>query len=510
MPSSLIDGKELSHLFWHGGRWLHNQDYLDDYVHFFYRGNYGQPDNRFHNYSNWATDALYQRYLVTLDRDYLVDLLDDLIADYQAWEDERQIPNDILFWQYDVRDSMEESICGADKNTGIQNIRPPLNSYMTANARSLAQIALLADRPDIAAIYQAKFEELLPAMIAAMWDDTDKFFKVNIEMEGLCTAREAIGFIPWMFNLPGPEHTEAWSQLADPNGFWAPAGLTTAERRHPLFRANEPGGCEWDGPVWPFATSQTLTALANMLCGPEPNYATNQDYFDALVTYANSHQMYGRPYIGEYMDEITGEWIKGPYSTRSRFYNHSTFADLVINGLVGLKPREDNIVEVFPLVPQDSWDWFCLDRVSYHGHLLTIAWDRDGQRYGRKAGLQVYCDDTLIAYSPELIRITGSLDTPWDETAPTLNPMTWSSAPTPVDEQTITMTATMATDSNGVEYYFDNLTDPNHDSGWQESPAYTDIGLLSNTPYTYTVTARDKSLAQNTTEPSPAETAITF
>ena len=52
-------------------------------------------------------------------------------------------------------------------------------------------------------------------------------------MDALSTAREEIGFIPWMFKLAGPEHAEAWQQLNDPKGVWAPAGITTAERRHP-------------------------------------------------------------------------------------------------------------------------------------------------------------------------------------------------------------------------------------------------------------------------------------
>ncbi len=30
------------------------------------------------------------------------------------------------------------------------------------------------------------------------------------------------------------------------------------------------------------------------------------DYFNALVTYAGSHQYRGKPYIGEYLDEVTG------------------------------------------------------------------------------------------------------------------------------------------------------------------------------------------------------------
>lgn|GEM_PF-3588527 len=498
------------------GRWLHNQTYLDQYVHYYYRGNGGGRVSNLHNYSQWAHDALYQRYLVTMDSAFLADLLPDLVADYAAWESEQMRP-DGLFWSYDVRDSMEMGIGGDYKPTTErpdpnQNIRPTLNSYMAANARALARIALLANQPTIAATYQAKYDTLRPQMIAALWDDTDKFFKVQYMAGGLCTAREAIGFIPFKFDLPGPEHAEAWSQLADPNGFWAPAGLTTAERRDPRFRSHGTGGCEWDGPVWPFATSQTLDGLANILSGPGQYYATKQNYFDAMMTYAQSHQfpqvMPGRPYLGEYLDEITNYWLKGTTSERSRYYNHSTFADLVITGLVGLRPREDNVVDVNPLVPADSWDWFCLDRVQYHGHMLTILWDGDGSHYNRGAGLSVYCDDQLIAHSATLERVTGELPSvPGDVQAPTPSTMTWAVAPHAANRNSISMTATTATDASGVEYYFTCTAGGGHDSGWQADPTYLDIGLLRNTAYTYTVKARDVSASRNEVAPSVAVSA---
>lgn len=400
-------------------RWLHNQQYLDQYILFYYRGNNGAPASNFHSYSGWVTDALYRRYLVNMDSTFLTNLVSDCVTDYTKWESDRKRP-DGLFWQYDTSDSMEESISGSSTN---KNVRPPLNSYMAANARALVKIATLANRADIATTYQAKYDTLRTNMIAAMWDSTNKFFKVQYETGGLCTSREAIGFIPWVFNLPGPEHAEAWAQLADTNGFWAPMGLTTAERRSPYFRTHGTGSCEWDGAVWPFATSQTLDGLANMLRGAGPYYATKQNYFDAMLIYAQSHQfpqvVPGQPYLGEYLDEKTGFWLKGTDSPRSLYYNHSTFADLVIAGMVGLIPREDNVVEVNPLIPTNSWDWFCLDNVLYHKHLLTIVWDRDGQHYGRGAGLNVYCDDQLIASTNELARVTGVLlSAPIDQAPP--------------------------------------------------------------------------------------------
>jgi hypothetical protein len=132
-----------------------------------------------------------------------------------------------------------------------------------------------------------------------------------------------------------------------------------------------------------------------------------RDYLSAFLTYAHSQRANGKPYIGEYLDEVTGDWINR--NDRSRYYNHSTFADLLITGVVGLRPHADDIVEIDPLIPPESWDWFCLDGAKYHGRILTIIWDKDGSRFHRGAGLRVLADGRQIAESDNLERITGTL-----------------------------------------------------------------------------------------------------
>jgi hypothetical protein len=389
------------------GSWTGDRRLLDDYTRFWFRsGPDGAPATHFHKYSSWAAAAIYDRYLITLDRDFTVDLLDDLVADYGHWEAER-MREDGLFWQFDVADGMEESISGSRTR---KNIRPTINSYMAANARAIASIAELADRPDVASQFAAKAESLRTKMIAQLWDADAAFFKVRCEDGTLSTAREAIGYIPWMFGLAEPKHAVAWREIKEPAGFLAPRGLTTAERRHPDFRTHGSGTCEWDGAVWPFATSQTLNGLIKVLRGPAQPYATRRDFFEALQTYARSHQKDNQPYIGEYHDEMTGEWlIQGPKAERSRFYNHSTFCDLLIRGVVGLVPRDDDTIEIDPLLPPATWDWFCLDGVPYHGRLLTIVWDRAGDHYKRGAGLSIWVDGHEVARRSTLGRLAGGL-----------------------------------------------------------------------------------------------------
>jgi methionine-rich copper-binding protein CopC len=95
-----------------------------------------------------------------------------------------------------------------------------------------------------------------------------------------------------------------------------------------------------------------------------------------------------------------------------------------------------------------------------------------------------------------------------DTTAPAPNPMTFASPPTAADSSSIAMTATTASDPSGVEYRFNNVTLATS-SPWQDSPVYTATGLSSATSYTFTVQARDKSPAQNTTTASASASATT-
>ncbi|WP_460764880.1 MGH1-like glycoside hydrolase domain-containing protein [Niabella terrae] len=385
-------------------RWLHNQEYLNDYLNIWYRGNEGKPLKRLRAYSSWTMDAIWNRYLVNGDAGFLSEYLDDLVADYQGWEAEKKYPGG-LFWQYDVRDAMEETISGGRKE---KNPRPSINGYMYGNASALAAMARLNQRSDLAALFTRKADSLKRDVEAKLWDAKTSFFQVRKEpADTLAAVMEEIGFIPWYFNLPASKYSGAWRRLMDPRHFNAPVGITTADRSHPGFRTHGCCHCEWDGAVWPFATAQTLTAMANLLNQYRQPYVSKSDYFQQLLKYARSQHKNGKPYIGEYMDEKTGQWLTA--DERGRYYNHSTFNDLVITGLVGLRPQAGNQVVVNPLLPAGNWDWFCLDDILYHGKKLTIIWDRTGKKYGRGKGLSVWSEGKRLAHSRKLKKINGQL-----------------------------------------------------------------------------------------------------
>lgn len=385
-------------------RWLHNATYMNDDIKIWYRGNEGKPMKKLRFYSSWNIDALYNRYKVNGDKSFLLNYLPDLEQDYAAWEQEKKLKNG-LFWQFDVRDGMEETISGGRKE---KNARPSINSYMFGNAKALAAIENLAGKNAAAKLYNLKADTIKTLVQKKLWNTKDRFFETYKQSDTLAQVKEEIGFIPWYFNLPDTNYNIAWQNISAENTFNAPFGITTADRSHPQFRTHGCCKCEWDGAVWPYATSQTLTGMANVLNGVKQCYVNDSIYFHLFERFVESQYYRGRPYVGEYLDEKTGYWLKGD-EERSRYYNHSTFNDLIITGLVGLRPRTDSVLEINPLLPAGKWEWFCLDNILYNGKIVTIIWDRNGSKYSRGKGFSAWVNGVKVASSINLEKIIGKL-----------------------------------------------------------------------------------------------------
>jgi hypothetical protein len=319
---------------------------------------------------------------------------------------------------------MEVSICGS-------GYRATINSYMSAEAKAIAMISQLSGRPE-ARIFTEKSTQIQTGMLETLWDDEAEFFKVLPRKENalLCDARELHGYTPWCFNLAGVEYARAWKYLMNPAHFYAPFGPVTAEQNHPDFRISYEGHeCQWNGPSWPFATSVTLTGLANLLNTQEQNYISKNDYFKLLQIYTLSHRLTKDdgavvPWIDENINPFTGDWISrtrlktwknGTWSDekggveRGKDYNHSTFCDLIISGLIGLRPQEGGELVVNPLLPDDVWDYFCLEDVMYHGKRITIVYDKTGTRYHKGKGLMIFVNGKRKAASRNLSMLKSKL-----------------------------------------------------------------------------------------------------
>ena len=395
-------------------RWLRNPKIADDYARFWFT-----PDAGIRKYSFPAADSVRNVTFATGNRRLGAELLPAMIENYKAWEASNLDASIGLFWQIDTRDAMEKSIGG-------DGYRPPLNSYQAADAMAIAAIAAEVGKPEIQAEFAAKAEALKRLIDEKLWNSQDQFYEAvspsadsgirkqkkfldpgtQLQLSGV---RELIGFIPWQFNLPASSRAVAWKQLFDPQGFAGKYGPTTAERRSPRFRFVSSDQCTWNGPSWPFATTQTLLSLANLLNGPRQDVIGSQQYYQLFTNYVLSQHIAlpsGRriDWIDEDLDADTDEWIakdmllaKGKQVGRGNYYNHSGFADPLITGLIGLRPRSDERLVLHPLLPVGAWSYFALDGLPYHGHLLSIFYDQTGNHYQHGRGLTLYVDGKKLA-----------------------------------------------------------------------------------------------------------------
>ena len=78
------------------------------------------------------------------------------------------------------------------------------------------------------------------------------------------------------------------------------------------------------------------------------------------------------------------------------------------------------------------------------------------------------------------------------DTAPPIpNPVGFHTPPVAASGTSIHMRAVTAYDPNGVEYYFTCTAGGGNNSGWQDSPVYTDTGLNPSTQYYYRACSYD-------------------
>ena len=415
------------------GRWLRNPKYVSEYINFWlYRSGDG-----IRQYSFWIADAILAFNEIHRNDSILSNQLGPLIKNYNEWIKIRKENDKALFWQWDVSDGMELTVSGRILNQGIEKFgveatRPTINSYMYGDAKAISKISYLNNDIKKAEEFENKANEIKEELQRRLWNKDLNFFTVlpkNYEKNTKpLNVRELIGYVPWYFNLPDDkqEYSLAWKKVKDSTGFAAPLGLTVTEQSQPFFKISYEGHeCQWNGPSWPFATTQTLKAMANFL----NNYTNNktiskQDYYNLLLQYAKQHKLENDKdeivnWIDENLNPYTGDWIsrtrlknwegkgwsedKGGIE-RGKDYNHSGFCDLVLSDLIGIKPNINNSIEINPLIP-DDWEWFAVKNIHFQGKEIDLIWDRTGDKYHIGKGLMLFVDQNLAIQKEKIQKI---------------------------------------------------------------------------------------------------------
>ena len=415
------------------GRWLKNSKYISDYINFWLHNS----EDGIRQYSFWIADAVLAFNNIHRNDSILSNQLELLINNYYEWEKIRKVNDQTLFYQWDMMDGMELTVSGRILNNGIEKFqleatRPTINSYMYGDAKAISKISNITNNLDKVQEFENKADKIKKELQKRLWNKDLDFFTVlpkkYEETTKAIDIRELIGYVPWYFNLPddNKKFALAWKKIKDSTGFAAPLGLTVTEQSHPFFKISYQGHeCQWNGPSWPFATSQTLKAMANFLT----NYSNNKtvsknNYYNILLQYAKQHKIKNDKgetlnWIDENFNPFTGDWIsrtrlknwegkgwskdKGGIE-RGKDYNHSGFCDLVLSDLLGIKPSIDNYIRIKPLIPQ-NWEWFAAENIPFQGKDISLIWDKTGEKYGLGKGLMLFVDKILVEQKDKIQNI---------------------------------------------------------------------------------------------------------
>lgn len=406
-PYNTLNAATVFHIY--EGRWLKDRLYMNNYIDFMYQ--HGGNNRR---YTESIADATYANYLINRDKDFIVKQLPSMMKIDADWQDHYDASKKLYFVE-PVMDATENTISsidasgGTDGFTGGDGFRPSINSYMYANALAISKIALLKDDQKLAEKYQQKASEQKQNFQDNLWNPilghfTDRF-KVNNEFVkywDFIRGRELVGFVPWVYNLPddNQKYNSAWSRLRSSENFGGAFGLRTVEPSYQYymkqyrFGPNGAKECQWNGPSWPYQTTQVLLGMANLLNNYKQKEISKKDYWEILKQYADQHYKNGKLNILEnYYPDQKG--AIADFDQRSEHYNHSEFNDLIITGLCGIRPSEGNKLEINPLVTEKV-KYFCLENIRYHNQNLTILYDKDGNQYKKGKGLSVYVDGKMV------------------------------------------------------------------------------------------------------------------
>jgi hypothetical protein len=441
------------------GRWLRDPAIVDSLIDHLYAG--GGNDRHF---SESIAAATLSTTLVTGDPLPAIRHLDSMQYIFNQWDDHFD-RNRNLYWVEPLADATEYTIASIDgSGAGFTDepsrdeaengftkgyaFRPSINSYQFANAQAIAAIAKLANKPEVAADYTQRAEAIRTAVLTQLWNPafehfTDRYARSTrfVKAGDFIRGRELVGYVPWFFELPpiasSVDYSAAWRHVLSSSELGGPYGLRTVEPSYARYlvqyRYDKLTGrpeCQWNGPSWPFQTSQALTGLANLLNDYSQTVVTREDYLRLLRQYTHQHLISpGMPDLQEDYDPDTAAPVVG--LPRSHHYNHSTYVDLILSGLIGIRPREDNILEVNPLLPSQSTigsrtiRYFALQNLAYHGHNVSVLYDQDGSRYGMGKGVTLFVDGKHVAGPSPLGRIQLDLGEPIKEVR--------TSSQTPVD-----------------------------------------------------------------------------
>lgn len=305
------------------------------------------------------------------------------------------------------------------------------NAYLFSNATAAAHAYRLAGDTAAADEMDALAAEIRTKVLDLLWDPTDKLFKHRFTSDGtLARWKETNNYYPFSVGLvPAPGDADYDDDYVEALRLFADAGEYPI---FPFFTANQAdkaeaaaGGEEGSNNFSVINSTVTFRMLSRVL----RDYDTEGTSVDAewykklLYWNAWAHYQNGGDNRLPDQNEFWSEGSADPQRIGYRSWIHHTILGAtnftVIEDAMGLRPREDDRIELDPI--DIGWDHFTANNVRYRDRDLTVTWDAPGgeRHYGADVpeGYSVFLDGELAFTVDQLAHVvydpsTGTVDAP--------------------------------------------------------------------------------------------------
>ncbi|WP_194842050.1 Ig-like domain-containing protein [Gracilibacillus salitolerans] len=380
-----------------------------------FQDNPGDPAHWNNTYEQWIADEAWESYKVHGGDEKILENLARYAEGDVKGQLDKYDPNNNYLVQYDWG-----SLTGNDADAVALNWRDrdqdrtDQSAFNYSGALAAAEIYSILGKEDKAQEMTALAENIQQSLLDVLWDDSEgengKVFKQrDIESGELVPWKDQQNFSPFTHELV--PNTDDYKQALR---FYADAEQFPIM---PFFTANQ------------YDKQQAIEAGV----GGTNNFSNINSTLQARL-FATAIREYPSEYITPTMYRKLIEWstwtqyIDGDnrYPDNNEFwnsYNEETgqieyrswihhnilgaYNFSIIEDIAGMKPREDDMVELWPI--DMGYDYFTVNNLRYHDSDLTIVWDRvDGDKHYENSpeGYSLYLDGQRVFTVDDLVHVS--------------------------------------------------------------------------------------------------------
>ena len=288
------------------------------------------------------TLAIWEAFLVQPDQQFLQEQLPLMERNVNAWRRIYDPDQDFLLTDHEF-DSLAQQQSAQeipDQRRVVEKV--DLTSQFYGNTLALARALAATNQKARANHFFQLAEQIKTNLLSQMWDEQTKYFySIDATTHQPIKTRLIGGLYPFSFQLPDLTHLPAWQPLINQ------INVKTAD-----------------------FSIQNAFILSTMV-------QTLQHYSDSVITGEHFWQLFATFFQAQKRDwtaerpslafDFTGDTLISENQSY-RPDQQAGLVNLIITGIVGLVPTEEEKIVLHPLLPASEWSYFVLERVPFKGH----------------------------------------------------------------------------------------------------------------------------------------------